>query len=102
MVIAVVTEGIGMGGGIEAGFGQAFFEGIRLTTMDLDKRLRCLSRNSALKLEAISSSSSSSSQIIRGITRSTLASGPSLEDEENEDDETNGENGDIGGEVLAL
>ncbi|KAJ9680219.1 hypothetical protein PVL29_019505 [Vitis rotundifolia] len=97
-----MVEGTSMGGGIEASFGQAFFEGVGLTTMDLDKRLRCLSRNPILKLEAISSSSFSSLQIIVSTTRSTPSSGSSLENEDDEDDETNGEDEDVGGEVLTL
>ena len=100
-----MVEGTGMGGGAEAGFREAFFEGVGLIAMDLDRLLRCLSQNLALKLEAISSSSSSSSQIIGGTTRSTPACGPSLkekENEEDEEDETDGEDGDVGGRVFTL
>ena len=79
--------------GAKAGFEQAFLEGVGLTAMDLDRCLHCLSRNSALKFEAISSSFYSS-QIIGDTTWSTHASGSPLEDEEDgddEDDEADGE-----------
>lgn len=70
--------------------------------MDLDRRLRCLSQNSSLNFEAMSSSSSSSSQTMGGTTRSIPVSGSLPEDENDEKDEANGENGDAGGRVLAL
>lgn len=71
--------------------------------MDLDRRLRCLSQNSSLNFEAMSSSSSSSSsQTMGGTTRSTPVSGSLPEDENDEKDEANGENGGAGGKVLAL
>lgn len=105
-MVATVVECTGTGEGVEAGFRQAFLEGVRLTTMDSDRRLHCLSRNPILKLEAISSSSSSSSsQIIGGTTRLTPVSGSWLEDEEDENDEEDGadeENMDARGRVLTL
>ena len=61
--------------------------------MDLDKCLCCLSRNPTLKVEVISSSSSSSLQIMGGTTWSTLISGLLLEAEEDKDDEKNEANG---------
>lgn len=49
--------------------------------MDLGRRLRCLSQNSSLNFEAMSSSSSSSSQTMGGTTRSIPVSGSLPEDE---------------------
>ena len=110
MISTAIVEGTDTGGGTEtgfkqAGFGQAFLEGIRLTSMDLNKCLHCLSRNLTLKFEVIPFSSSSSSQIMGGTTQSTLVSGLLLEveeDEDDEDDETDGENGNVGGGFLVL
>lgn len=70
--------------------------------MDSDKRLHCLLQNSALRLEAISFSSSSSSQIIGGTSRLTPVSSSSLQDEEDEDDETDEEDEDVRSRVLTL
>lgn len=73
--------------------------------MDSDKCLRCLSWNLTLKLEAISSSSSSSSQIIGDTNQLTPTSALSLEDEENgddEEDEAGDEDGEVGSGVLSL
>ena len=69
--------------------------------MDLDRHLRFLSQNPTLKLEVISSSS----QIIGGTSRPTLASGLLLEDEEDKDDEEDeddDEDGEVRDGVLAL
>lgn len=98
VITAIVVEGIGTGKEAEAGFRQAFLERVGLIIMDSDRRLRCLSQNLTLKLEVISSSSSSS-QIIRGTTWSNPASGSSVEDG---DDESNEEDKDVEGEVLTL
>ncbi|KAJ9709478.1 hypothetical protein PVL29_001116 [Vitis rotundifolia] len=73
--------------------------------MDSNRRLRYLSRNLTLKFEAMSSSSSFSSQIMGGTTLSTPVSGSLLEAEEDEDDEeveANREEGDVGGRVLTF
>ncbi|KAJ9702960.1 hypothetical protein PVL29_004632 [Vitis rotundifolia] len=101
--MTTVVGGTGMGGGAEAGFRQAFLEGIGLTSMDLDRRLRYLSQNSAFKLEAISYSSSSCSLLmIRCTTQSTPTSDSLLENEKDEEDGANEEDNDAGGGVLAL
>lgn len=107
MISTAIVEGTGTGGGTEtgfkqAGFGQAFLEGIRLTSMDLNKCLHCLSRNLTLKFEVIPFSSSSSSQIMGNTTQSTPVSSLLLEAEDDEDDEADGENENVGGGVLAL
>lgn len=97
-----VVNSAGMDEGVRVGSRQAFFEGVGLTTMDLDKRLRCLSQNSTLRLETISSSSFSSSQIIGSASQLTPIFGSSLKDEENEDDEIDEEDEDAGDGVLTL
>ena len=104
MKTVAVVRGTDTSAGAEVGFEQAFLEGVGLTTMDLDKRLRCLSRNPTLKFEAISSSFSSS-QIIRDTTWTTHAFGLPLENEEDgddEDDEVDGEDKNEGSGVLTL
>lgn len=81
------------------------FEEIGLTAMDSDRCLRCLSQNLTLNFEAISSSSFSSFQIMRGTTRSTPVFGSLLEaeeDKDDEEDETNGEDESAGGGIIAL
>lgn len=73
--------------------------------MDLDRHLHCLLWNPTLKLEAISLSSSSSSQIIRGTSWPIPVSSSLLEDEDNkndEEDEADNEDGEAGDGVLAL
>ncbi|KAJ9672826.1 hypothetical protein PVL29_026174 [Vitis rotundifolia] len=105
VVVTTIAKENSMGIGARASSGQAFLEGVGLTTMDSDGHLRCLSRYLTLKFEAISSSSSSSSQIMGGTTRSTSVLGSLLEveeDEDDEDDETDKKDGDAGGRVLAL
>lgn len=102
MIAATVVGSVGMDKGSRAGFEQAFFEGEGLTAMDLNRRLRWLSQNPTLKLEAISSSSSSSLQIKWGTSRPTLASRSLLEDKGNEDDKTDDEDGEVGGRVLTF
>lgn len=101
MTAAAIVGRAGMDEIARVGSKQAFFEGVGLIVMDSDKRLHCLSQNSALKLEAISFSSSSS-QIIGGTSRLTPVSSSSLQDEEDEDDETDEEDKDVGSRVLAL
>ena len=64
--------------GVGAGSEQALLEGIGLTAIDSDRRLRYLSRNLALKFKAISYSSSSSSQIMGDTTQLTLIFGSLL------------------------
>ena len=96
-----VVRGTDTSARAEVGFEQAFLEGVGLTTMDLDKHLRCLSRNPTLKFEAISSSFSSS-QIIRDTTWTTHDFGLPLEDGDDEDDEVDGEDKDEGGRVLTF
>ena len=98
---AAVVSRAGMDEIARIGSRQAFFEGVGLIVMDSDKHLHCLSQNSALRLEAISFSSSSS-QIIGGTSRLTLVSSSLLQDEEDEDDETDEEDEDVGSRVLAL
>ena len=71
--------------------------------MDSNLRLRYLSWNLVLMLETISSSSFS--QIIRGISQPTHASGLLLEDKENKDneeDEVDDEDEELGDRVLTL
>lgn len=73
--------------------------------MDSNLRLRYLSWNLVLMLETISSSSSSFSQIIRGTSQPTHASGLLLEDKENKDneeDEVDDEDEELGDRVLTL
>lgn len=94
----VVVDNVDLDGGFGVGSRQAFFEREGWTVMDSDKRLRCLLWNLVLKLEAMSPSSSSSSQIIGGTGCITPASGLSLEDEE--EDEADNEYGETGGGVL--
>ncbi|KAJ9678182.1 hypothetical protein PVL29_022924 [Vitis rotundifolia] len=65
------VDNVGEDGEFEPGVERAFFEGEGLIVIDSDSCLCYLSWNLALKLEAISSSSS---QIIRGTSWSTLAS----------------------------
>lgn len=104
MVVAVVDDA-DLDGGFGASFGYVFFEWEVFIKMDSDKRLRCLSWNLTLKLEAISSSSSSSSQIIGDTNQLTPTSALSLEDEENgddEEDEANDEDGEVESGVLSL
>ena len=91
-------------GSEQAGSKQALFEGEWLTIMVLNRHLRYLSWNPALKFEVMSHSSSSS-QTIGGTTRPIFVSGSLLgakEDEDDEKDEVNGEDGGAGGGVLAL
>ena len=107
MTAAVVVDSAGMDGRVGVGSMQAFFKGVGLTAMDLDKHLCCLSQNSALRMEVISSfssssSSSSSSQIIGGTSRLTPVSSSSLKNEEDGDDKTDEEDEDVGGGVLTL
>ena len=102
MISTAIVEGTGTSGGTETGFEQAFLEGIRLTSMDLNRCLRCLSQNLTLKFEVIPFSSSFSSQIMGGTTQSTHVSSLLLEAEDDEDDEADGENENVGGGVLAL
>ena len=100
-----VAGGTDTGIRVGAGSKQALLEGVGLTAIDSDRRLRCLSRNPALKFEVISYSSSFSSQIMGDTTQLTLIFGSLLEVEEDEDDEENeadGEDGDAGGGVLAF
>lgn len=87
VTVVVVVGDADLDRGFGASSRQVFFEGEVLITMDSDRRLRYLSWNLTLKLEVISSFSSSSSQIIRGTNRVTPTSALSLEDEENGDDE---------------
>ena len=75
MIAAIVAGDAGTGREVEASFKQAFLERVGLIIMDSGRRLRCLSQNLTLKLEVISSSSSSSSQIIGSTTWSNLAFG---------------------------
>lgn len=106
---AIIVEDVGIGAGVETGSGQAgsgqtLFEGVGLIAMDLNRCLRCLSRNPALKFVAMSLSSSFS-QILGGTTRSTPAFGSLMraeEDEDGEEDEADGEDGGVGGRVLTL
>ena len=73
--------------------------------MDSDRCLHCLSRNLTLKFEVISSSFSSSLQIMGGTTWSTLVSGLLLEVEEDKDDEkdeADGEDEGASGGVFTL
>ncbi|KAJ9692906.1 hypothetical protein PVL29_011828 [Vitis rotundifolia] len=96
---AIVVEGANLDRGSEAGFGQAFSEGEGLIAMDSYKHLCYLSRNLTLKLEAISFSSSSSSQIIGGTSWPTPTFGSLLEDEEDgedDEDEADDENREVG------
>ena len=86
MKTVAIVGGTDTSAGAEAGFEQAFLEGVGLTTMDLDKCLCYLSLNLALKFEVMSSSFSSL-QIIGDTTWSTHASSSPLEDEEDGDDE---------------
>lgn len=81
------------------GIRQAFFEGKGSILIDMDMRLRCLSRNLTLKLEVLFSSFSSL-QIIGGTIQFTSTSASLLEDEENEDYGTNNEDRVVGGGVL--
>lgn len=72
VIFTVIVEDIGVGIGAKTGFGQvgsgqALFEGVGLTMMDSDKRLRYLSRNPTLNFVAMPLSSSST-QIMRGTT----------------------------------
>lgn len=104
MVVAVVSDA-DLDGGFGASSRQVFFKGEVLITMDSDRRLRCLSWNLTLKLEVISFSSSSSSQIIGGTNRVTPTSALSLEDEENGDDEedkVDDEDEEAGNGILSL
>lgn len=71
VISTTIVEGAGIGGGAEigseqAGSGQALFKEVGLIAMDLDRCLCYLSRNPTLKFEVISSSSSSSLQIMGG------------------------------------
>lgn len=45
MTTIVIVDGVGLDKGSGSGVGQAFFKGDGLIVMDLDKHLRCLSRN---------------------------------------------------------
>ena len=83
---AVGVDSVGLDGEFGPGVKRAFFEGEGLIVIDSDRCLCYFSRNLALKLEVISFSSFSS-QIIRGTSRSTLASTSSLENEDDEEDE---------------
>ena len=76
--VVAVAGGTDTDIGVGAGSEQALLEGIGLTVIDSDRRLRCLSRNLALKFEAISYSSSSSSQIMGDTTQLTLIFGSLL------------------------
>lgn len=105
MIVATVVGDTGTSRGAEVGSGQAFLKRVGLIAMDSDRRFRYLSRNLTLKLEVISSSSSSFSQIIGGATWSTPTSGSSLEVEEDgddEEDEADEEYGYVGGGVLTF
>ena len=76
-----------------------------IDSVDSDRCLHCLSGNSTLKFEAISFSSSSSSQIIGGINWPTPISGSLLKDkkcEKEEEDEADDEDGEVGSRVLAF
>lgn len=64
VISVAIVEDVSTGAGAEAGSRQALFEGVELTTMDSDRHLRCLSRNLALKFEAMPNFSSSFSQIM--------------------------------------
>lgn len=77
-------------------------KGVGLTAMDSDRSLRCLSRNSTLKLEAVSSFSSFSSQITGGTSRLTPTFGSLLEGKEDEEDKTDKKDWEAGGGVLAF
>lgn len=97
-----VVDDADLDGGSGASSGQVFFKEGVLITMDLNRCLHCLSRNSSLKLEVISSSSS---QIIGCANRLTPTSALSLEDEENgedEEDEASDEDKEAGSGVLSL
>ena len=103
MTIAGVG-GVDLDGEFRPGVESVFFEGKRSIAIDSDRPLRYLLWNLALKLEVISSSSSSS-QIIGGISRFTPTSTLSLEDEEHgedEGDEVDDEDGVAGGRVLTF
>lgn len=104
VTITTGVGGVGLDGESRLDVEQDFFEGKRSTAMDLDWCLRCLSQNLALKLK-VNSFSSSSSQIIGGTNRFSLASTSSLEDEEdkeNEEDKADDEKGVASGEVLTF
>lgn len=105
VTVVVVVGDADLDKGFRASFGQVFFEGEVLIKMDSDRRLHCLSWNLTLKLEIISSSSSSFSQIIGGTNRVTPTSALSLEDEENGDDEEDkvgDEDREVGSGILSL
>ena len=110
VISTIIVEGADIDRGAEivskqASSRQDLFEGIGLTIMDSNRRLRCLSQNVVLNFEAMSHSSSSSSQTMGDTTLSTPISGSlskAKEDEDDEEDEVDGEDKGAGGRVFAL
>ena len=100
-IIVVGVSGVGLDGESSPGAERTFFEGERLITIDSDRCLCYLLRNSTLKLVVIYYYSSSS-QIIGGTSKFIPISTLSVEDEKDERDKKEDENRVVGGEVLAF
>lgn len=106
---AIAVEGVGTCAMTKIGSGQrdseqGFLEGGRLTVMDSDRRLHCLSLNMALRFATMSFSSSSLLEM-GDTTGSTPISDSMLaveEDEDRKEDEAKGEEGDANHEVRAF
>lgn len=107
VISTAIVEDASVGTGVEIGFRQVgswhtIFEGLGLTMMDLNRCLRYLSQNPALKFVAMSPSSSST-QTMGGATRSTLVFGSLLaaeEDEDKKENDVDGEDERVSGRVL--
>lgn len=98
---AIRVSSVGLDGESGPSIGWAFFERERPIVIDSNRCLCYLSRNSALKLVTILSSSYSP-QIIGGTKQFTFTSISLLKDKENGEDEEDGENGVVKGRILAF